>query len=269
MTIETGLSMEGVRERGAGPEPVTRLDLFPVPVFRWAWARAAELKPALLAAIQQRRASDPGVVKSNRDGWHSDTDLPSWDDPSVQELVRWCAQCVEASTFNWSGARPVPLGPWRMMGWANVNPPGGAHNISHTHAQKPWHWSACYYLELAGLSGTGDRGGALVLEERGTGLHLRGDDGPSRAHQIVPEEGELIIFPSWLYHRVEEHSGTGDRVTIAFNLHNSALERARLWEIYQRWWWRKFPSVMRRIAKWRASPDQSLDAAPEGSDVQP
>ena len=268
MQVETGHSSQDVTAPGRS-ETVRRLDLFPVPVFRWTWARAAELKPALLAAVQQRRTSDTGVVKSNRDGWHSGTDLPSWDDPSVQELVRWCAECAEASTFEWNGSQAVPLGPWRIMGWANVNPPGGAHKISHTHAQKAWHWSACYYLEVPRPSADSDPGGALVLEERGTGLGLRSIVEPSRLQRIAPEEGELIIFPSWLYHRVEEHSGARDRVTIAFNLHNPALERARLWEIYPRWWWRKFPAVMRRIAKWRATPDRSLDATPEGSDVRP
>jgi uncharacterized protein (TIGR02466 family) len=246
-----------------------RLDLFPVQVFRWQWPEADARKAELVEAIRQRRTSHPGVVKSNRLGWHSSPDLPAWPNEAIQELVRWSVRCTEATTLDLPGnAEAAPLPPWRVSAWANVNPPCGAHNISHTHAQRNWHWSACYYVDLAAIGSSPELGGALVLEDRGSGLECSATGGGHRMHRITPVEGELIIFPAWLYHRVEEHYGSGDRITIAFNLHNRALERARLWEHRPRFWWRRWPNLMRRIATARGTPDLSFDAMPSGWDVQ-
>lgn len=249
---------------------VRRLELFPIPVFVWTWDQAERRKSELLEAIHRRRASDPGIVRTNRDGWHSQTDLPAWSEPGFPELVQWAAGCVEKSGLSLGEdpeAEHEPLGCWRANGWANVNPPGG-HNISHTHAQRNWNWSACYYVHLPNI-GRHEVGGALVLEERGTGLQPPNVSGCSRSFRYIPAEGEIIIFPATLYHRVEPHSGPGDRVSIAFNFHNPALENARLWEHRPRIWWRKFPLLMKRVAALRGSQDWSAGASPQGYDVVP
>ncbi|HEX2309488.1 MAG TPA: putative 2OG-Fe(II) oxygenase, partial [Vicinamibacterales bacterium] len=34
---------------------------------------------------------------------------------------------------------------------------------------------------------------------------------------FTPAVGQLLIFPSWLEHRVARFEGTGDRISIAFN----------------------------------------------------
>ncbi|WP_205479086.1 putative 2OG-Fe(II) oxygenase [Sphingomonas arenae] len=246
-----------------------RLDLFPVPVFIWKWNEAEQRKSQLLETIRHRRASEPGIVRTNRDGWHSDTDLPAWEEPGFLELVRWATACVRQSSLIWSGdavANSELLGSWRLNGWANVNPPGG-HNISHTHAQRNWNWSACYYVDLPDIARE-EVGGALVLEERGTGLRPKGGQ-PSRTFRHIPAEGEIIIFPATLFHSVEPHNGPGDRVSIALNFHHPALELARLWEHRPRIWWRKFPKLMRRVAQLRGSQDWSAGAAPHGYDVVP
>ena len=47
-----------------------------------------------------------------------------------------------------------------------------------------------------------------------------GADGQGTAsqHAILPETGELVIFPSWLRHGVKPHSGKGERISVAINL---------------------------------------------------
>jgi len=37
---------------------------------------------------------------------------------------------------------------------------------------------------------------------------------------ITPATGKLLIFPSWLEHRVEVFGGDGERISIAFNASN-------------------------------------------------
>lgn len=270
MIVSTMPDVNEVRLPEIGKAQPQRVDLFPTPLFISHWKEAAACKLDLIAAIEQRQATSAGIVRTNRDGWHSDIDLPAWEDPAIADLVRWAARCVEEISRRWRddcGSLPKFPGPWRVNGWANVNPPGG-HNISHTHAQRNWHWSACYYVDLPDLEPQAN-GGALVLEERGTGLKPRGGDPWSRQHRHVPSEGELAVFPSWLYHRVEAHAGPGARITIAFNFHHPVLEASRLWEHRPRWWWRRFPRLLRRIAAYRGAQDWSDGAAPLGYDVVP
>lgn len=271
MTVSTILDLGQISSSQIGTDEPVKLELFPLPLFVWRWQEAAVRKPELVAAVAQRRATSAGIVRTNRNGWHSDTDLPAWQEPAIRDLVSWAARCVEEGSWQWrephSGPPPDFPGPWRVNGWANVNPPGG-HNISHTHAQRNWHWSACYYVDLPGLAAEGT-GGALVLEERGTGLKARGGNPWSRQHRYVPSEGELVVFPSWLYHRVEPHAGAADRMTIAFNFYHPALEPSRLWEHRPRWWWRRFPGLLRKIAAYRGTQDWSEGAAPLGYDVVP
>jgi uncharacterized protein (TIGR02466 family) len=237
--------------------------LFPIPVCVFRWPEAEKLKNQIVGAVRQRQVS-PGLVRTNRNGWHSSTDLPSWPEPAVQALTRWTARCTEQATMStYHGNRPVSFDAWRMNGWANVNPPGG-YNRLHNHARRNWHWSACYYVELGDIPAA-NAGGALVFVERATGLVPTG--APPRTFRFVPQEGMLIIFPSWLHHEVEPHEAGSDRISIAFNLHNEAIEKSRLWEHRPTWMWRTFPRAMRQVASWRGTPDESQNAAPPGVNI--
>lgn len=245
--------------------PADRLELFAAPVLFWRWPEAEARKEEIVEAIRMRQRTDPGIVRTNRNGWHSRTDLPAWPEPAMQALVRWVADRAQAASLEWrQRSEATNFAPWRMDGWANVNPPGGL-NLLHHHAQRDWHWSACYYVHLGEIP-TADVGGGLVFEEHGTGLDPRGAV-DRRSRRVVPREGQLIIFPAWLSHRVEPHSAGGDRISIAFNLHNAALERSRLWEHRPSWKWRMFPAVMRRVAAWRGTRDETPGALPPGVDV--
>ena len=37
---------------------------------------------------------------------------------------------------------------------------------------------------------------------------------------FTPATGHLLLFPSWLEHRVEPFDGPGERISIAFNVRN-------------------------------------------------
>jgi Putative 2OG-Fe(II) oxygenase len=37
---------------------------------------------------------------------------------------------------------------------------------------------------------------------------------------FAPATGHLLLFPSWLEHRVEPFAGSGERISIAFNVRN-------------------------------------------------
>jgi hypothetical protein len=43
-----------------------------------------------------------------------------------------------------------------------------------------------------------------------------------RSELIYPKTGMMLIFPSWLQHSVMAYTGTGTRISIAFNLSHAA-----------------------------------------------
>ncbi len=65
-------------------------------------------------------------------------------------------------------------------------------------------------------------GSIRFYDPRGPLVHVQRDheyfnDGIDK-HEIEPQAGTLIYFPSWLEHDVTENMGDDDRISIAFNL---------------------------------------------------
>jgi uncharacterized protein (TIGR02466 family) len=220
----------------------------------------------LVESVEQRRRASTGIVRTNVNAWHSEVDLPGWPDGAIQSLVRWIVESARSTSRLLNGAANADIVHWRLNGWANVNPAGG-RNSSHHHAQRNWHWSACYYVHLGAIESDDALGGALVFEEWGTGLAAAMQGGARRAWRHRPSEGELVLFPAWLHHSVEPHFSKEARMSMAFNLHGMGLERSRLWSYQPPLHWRLFPGWMRRLSALVGGQDLSRHALPPGYDV--
>jgi uncharacterized protein (TIGR02466 family) len=249
----------------------SQVNLFPAPLLVFRWPEAETRRDAVLSAIGQRRARYPGIRVSNRGGWHSQTDLTRWGDDATTALMRWAAAMASKATASWRGGNDAGApAMWRVMAWANANPPGGAHNRSHHHVNRNWNWSACYYVRVPSFADDATRRGEIVFDDRNVGLDGDGSaNAGRRSFAYEPSEGELVLFPAWLYHRVEPHEGDGDRITIAMNFHSPWLERSRYWQYRKGWAWRRLPWAMRPLAWLAGSWDQSDPGGPPGDDIWP
>jgi len=88
--------------------------------------------------------------------------------------------------------------------WATVHHHCQAH-LAHTHPDNML--SAVYYVRMPSVAGK------LVLEDP------RGPRPPfDNRMYIRPNEGDIILFPSWLTHYVSPTAGSEERISIAFNL---------------------------------------------------
>lgn len=236
-----------------------RLELFPTPVTFWRWPDAADRHPEIIAAIRRRLYVAARCALADRHNWNSAPDVPQWPEPAVQSLVRWVASQTQAATLGWrEGIGPGSFGAWRMSGWANVASPN-AFGVRRHHASRNWHWTAYYAV---------DHPSVLTFEDRGFGIDLR-EAAIRRSRRVTLQPGQLAVFPAWLEHRVEPHAANGDRIALAFNLHNPALEQSRLWEHRPSWAWRWIPKLMRQLAAWRGRPDETPGALPPGTDILP
>jgi hypothetical protein len=96
----------------------------------------------------------------------------------------------------------------QMVGWAVLGRPGdGSLDTPHNHL--PYHFSAVYYPKVPALQPP--EGNIIFFDPRET---FAG----GQPVQLAPEEGMMVLFPSWLKHSVVPlRTATDDRISISLN----------------------------------------------------
>ena len=153
---------------------------------------------------------EPGLKKTNRNGWHSPTTMHKV--PIFQPLVNELFIMIQdVWKEEWLDREP-------MLGnmWANINPPGG-YNAPHIHPNSLY--SGVYYIKAPKDSGD------LVFNDPRPGEQLNMPaikKGPPPKHlwrevHLAPVEGRIIIFPFYLWHNVEPNLSNDIRISVSFN----------------------------------------------------
>jgi len=153
---------------------------------------------------------DPGIKKTNRNGWHSKTDMHDMPvfKPLVHELF---VMMHDVWKEEWLDREPV-LGNM----WANINYKEG-YNQPHIHPNSLF--SGVYYVKALPNSGK------LMCNDPRPGIHtnmpLRKPGQPPkhlwRECHIDPIPGRIIMFPAWLWHCVEPNKSDDIRISVSFN----------------------------------------------------
>ena len=153
-----------------------------------------------------------GSPKSNVNGWHSKEDLYLHDDfkEITQDIMYHSQQCFHALSVN-DKYTPEMTGLWGM-----INPPGARNNV---HTPPLNYLSGVLYLKVPENSGN-----IVFIEPRPQAEVFdppkKSDLLPNLAHTVQWEakEKNLIFFPSWLQHEVQQNNSNQDRVIMSFNL---------------------------------------------------
>jgi uncharacterized protein (TIGR02466 family) len=159
--------------------------------------------------------------RTNCGGWHYAFDFFKLDEPLVAEFRGEMEQHVRAflNYFRPEARKNKDL--FRLEGWINVNR-AGDHNVLHCHPGS--FLSATYYVKVPPAMKGGEivfrdpRGPAVAMYET-PGIELPWV-GSGTGIPFTPATGRLLLFPSWLEHRVETFEGSGERISIAFNACN-------------------------------------------------
>ena len=106
--------------------------------------------------------------------------------------------------------RAIPNGAYRLNLWATLVHEGGTID-THIH-EESW-LSGAYYVELPP-----DRSGTDGWIEFGRPHHGLPVPDERALRLKSPREGRLFLFPSYLFHRTLPFSGSGDRISISFDL---------------------------------------------------
>jgi uncharacterized protein (TIGR02466 family) len=159
--------------------------------------------------------------RTNSGGWHFAFDLFKLEERVVGEFRDEMEQHVQAFLNYFRPGDRKKKDRFRLEGWINVNR-AGDRNILHCHPG--CFLSASYYVKVPAEMKGGEiffrdpRGPAVAMYET-PGIDLPWV-GSGTGIPFSPGTGHLLLFPSWLEHRVEPFAGEGERISIAFNACN-------------------------------------------------
>ena len=154
-------------------------------------------------------------------------DLFTWPESCVQELRKFVLESVFRVAM---AAAETPADEFARLRlnnhtWFHITRDSG-YFVSHNHALASW--SAVYCVTDG--AGEGSRGGLLRLFDTRTGADAYLDPATQRLRQpfvvgdleLQLRPGQLVVFPSYLFHEVTPYYGPAVRITVASNCWFSA-----------------------------------------------
>ncbi|KAF1052526.1 MAG: hypothetical protein GAK43_01862 [Stenotrophomonas maltophilia] len=200
--------------------------LFTTPVARLVHPDAEVINAALRASILGHAERDAGVQHSNEGGWQSSDDFERWTGEAGQELVAFArAFADELTAVHDAQAGLVAASlDWSYNVWANVNRAGHGNAL---HGHPGCFWSGVYWVDDGGCGADPALGGQLeFIDPRGLmpsaynpqlRMRIQGCLAAGYSTTLSPQSGTLMMFPSWLLHRVLPHRSERPRISVAFN----------------------------------------------------
>lgn len=204
--------------------------LWPVPIEVQKFSQADSVNPLLARAFGAMRATQEG---ERRGAFYASEDdlLDRVSLPEFSQLVQFIAGSAQqfAKQVN---AQAWPEGrlslDLRFAGcWFQIQNGQAFHDI-HTHGNCSW--SGVYYVQidpaeqrhrhptLGELNGVTRFYGPYSALQGGAYMDMGNAYLQKNSIDIQPEEGMLVLFPSWLPHKAMAYEGERDRIIVSFNL---------------------------------------------------
>ena len=160
----------------------------------------------------EQKKDGTGITKSNIKGWHSkDFSLETKEPQNFINLILPSIEQVMVD-MNWEKQKQKI----RISNmWAIINT-GGSANTRHQHGNSTI--SGAYYVRAPKNSGD-----IIFYDPRPAPVYtypnaLSPNLLNAQIHGISPNEGSLVLFPSYLDHSVNENLSNDERIVISFNL---------------------------------------------------
>jgi uncharacterized protein (TIGR02466 family) len=186
--------------------------IFSVPVWMSEFPDFEEHQESFLTCVRNFRKNNPqGIEKSNIAGYQSPFTLQGEEE--LRSLFQYvCGMAIQAiQDLNF-----IESNIFLTQAWVNFNDSRECMNSEHVHGEV---LSGVFYLKAPPNSGK------LVIANPGMNSLWSGCQMVKEKNQftgermrIQPEEGSIILFPSYLPHSVETNSHDDERISISFNL---------------------------------------------------
>jgi len=163
--------------------------------------------------IYMEKEKDPnGIKKSNVNGWHSEGfDLKN---ESLKNFINEISNKIGAAVGDMGWDLETQVVRITSM-WAIINEKG-AFNEKHHHGNSSL--SAAYYVKAENNAGD-----IILFDPRQANVfhHPTSKEANSlncQVQSITPKAGTLVLFPSYLEHKVGENLSNEERIVISFNV---------------------------------------------------
>ena len=189
------------------------LKLFPTPAWWGILDDHKELNKSLLKYVLNLRKKDPqGISKSNHLGWHS-KDFNLADEMPKKFLEKAKPVIKEAiDDMHWDLNTQVPkvTNMWSIINQKNST------NLRHIHSN--CFLSSAYYVKVHK-----DCGDLKFHDPRSAASWRYPGSTKSgklnmQIYNVIPREGLLVLFPSYLHHSVDVNNSDEERIIISFNV---------------------------------------------------
>ena len=173
---------------------------------------------AALVRERERLDRDHSPFTTVNHGWQSGLDLLDAPLPVIGAFRAWVNGRIEAFLTEWGRASFGAGAPRRFRyeytGWAVVLRTGG---FQHEHVHSKTDLVGVYYVEVPPVP-PGTQPGALTLIDPRAGRVAARSVWESVQHSILPQPGKLVLFPSFVAHRVDQMTAPGERISINFDV---------------------------------------------------
>ena len=187
------------------------LPIYSTPVWMSVFPDFENHKNSFLSCVNNFKNENPSQEKSNVNGYQSPASLQVQQEisPLFNYICNLCLHATKDLNF-------IDCDVFLTSAWVNFNSSRECINTEHVHEET---FSGVFYLKAPPQSGK------LVLKNPGINRLWNGCNLTSSKNQftgdmlkIEPEEGSLIIFPSYLPHSVEPNCHDEERISISFNI---------------------------------------------------
>lgn len=182
---------------------------FSVPI--WHGLYNIDFESAKNKIWELRESGYTNRIISNYGGWQS-TDVPLSEYTELVDIEKCINDSIEKFSVQISPNFKARLD----NSWINMNDPGN-YNRRHSHPISTF--SGCFYVEVPENSGE-----VIFYKEHSAIVHypirLDDDTDPMFYNFVTyrPQNGTILIFPSWIDHMVTENKSSQTRISIAFNI---------------------------------------------------
>ena len=191
------------------------LKFFPSPVFKFRFEKFRTFNEELSNYIYKLYEEDSeGVDRSNRGGWHSKT-FELNDKNSIQLKFALELQKYILKTFTNLGWKTENQNIRIREMWAIINKKDD-FNVVHTHPNSLL--SAAYYVKAPNNCGRFQIEDLNIVKRHASPLIANQNELNMNVAGLEVTEGDLLIFPGYLPHKVARNETDDDRIVISFNV---------------------------------------------------
>ena len=183
-----------------------------------------ELEQLFLARETQEYRNPAPSHNPQAEMFESRVDLFTWPEPCIQELRKFMLESVfrVAMAASETVREEFALLSLNNHTWFHITRPTG-YFVAHNHALASW--SAVYCVKDGADTAGELRGGLLRLFDTRAGADAYLDLATQRLRQpfivgdldLQLQAGQLVVFPSYLFHEVTPYYGSDTRITVASN----------------------------------------------------